>query len=1061
MTQHRILSGVLFLCLNALTCIAQNTAPNQWTWIGGSNTVTYPNGQPGVYGTLGTAAAGNIPGARDSAATWTDSSGNFWLFGGEGVDANGNFGQLNDLWKFQPSTQEWTWMGGSSTLPAVCAGSTTVACGQPGVYGTMGSAAAANIPGGRSVASYRIDSSGNFWLFAGYGFDASQNLGDLNDLWEFSLATKQWTWMGGSSTIGSSGGQPGVYGTLGSAAVANVPGSRDSAASWIDKSGQLWIYGGEGLDSQGNYGQLNDLWEFDPTNQEWTWIGGSSTLPAACATSATNGLCGWPTLYGALGVSAPGINPGSRVAAVGWTDSNDNLWLFGGLGSLFWASFDFSEIDQYDLWEFNPSTNQWAWMGGNSSLICGGSTSTPWCGQDGIYGTEGSPAIANTPPSRSNASTWSDSKGNLWLFAGAQALTTSSSGTDLCNDVWVFEASNEWAWMNGAAQFGGYSCSFTPGTYGVLGKPAAANTPSGRLGTASWTDSNGNLWAFGGYGWNNGTVVDLNDLWIYKPVAPAPKPSFELIASPNPINIGAQGPGTSTITTGTTVISILVADGFSSPVTLTATPATVNLVTAVTGSFSPPTITGAGSSTLTMSVTGAAVLIAGPIPLTITGTSGGPSQSIQVIVDVTVLGQLKAPTFSPPPGAYPTPQTVSISDSDLTEYQSQFMYYTADGTTPTQISPVYVNPITVASTTTLKAIAISVFSDQSAVTSATYTIAPAAPTPIFVPGGGNYPSAESVTLTDSAPGATIYYTTDGSAPTTNSTVYNGPIAVSSDETLEAMATANGYSQSAVSTATYTIAAATPIFAPSGGTYSSVQSVTISDSIPWATIYYTTDGSTPTTNSTIYAGLITVSSSETLQAIAAASDYSGSAVATAAYIIDLPSFSITGTAVSVTPGAPAGNTSTLSFTPSNGFTGVISLSCAITPQAASDPATCSVPASVTISGTTAQTIALTVNTTGPNGALNRTGRFVEPWMGGTALACIFAVSIPARRRKWWSVLGMLVLLFCVVGGAPGCGGSSNGGGGGGNPGTTPGTYTITVTGTSGNITQRGTVSLTVQ
>ena len=231
----------------ALTAGAQTTAPNEWTWVGGNNYVNNPNAAPGVYGTLGTPAASNIPGARDSAATWTDSSGNFWLFGGGGADANGNLGALNDLWEFQPSTLEWTWIGGSSTVPASCAGSTTIACGQPGVYGTLGSAAAANIPGARAGAWHWTDSSGNFWLFGGYGFDAGQNLGELNDLWEFNPSTKEWTWMGGSSSVASPG-QPGIYGTLGSPAAANIPGTRDSATYWIDKNGKLWLYGGEGPD---------------------------------------------------------------------------------------------------------------------------------------------------------------------------------------------------------------------------------------------------------------------------------------------------------------------------------------------------------------------------------------------------------------------------------------------------------------------------------------------------------------------------------------------------------------------------------------------------------------------------------------------------------------------------------------------------------------------------------------------------------------------------------------------------------------------------------------------
>ncbi len=445
----------------------------------------------GVYGTLGTPAASNIPGARDTAATWTDSSGNLWLFGGEGADANRNFGQLNDLWEFEPSTQQWTWIGGSSTVPASCAGSTTVPCGQPGIYGTLGSAAAANIPGGRSGASYWTDSSGNFWLFGGGGFDADHNPGGLSDLWEFNPTSKEWTWMGGSSTLPASCagitisgcGQPGVYGTLGSAAAANIPGSRDYATNWIDKTGKLWMYGGQGLDEQGNFGQLDDLWEFDPTNQEWTWMGGSSALPAACATSATNGLCGWPALYGTLGVAATGISPGSRVDALGWTDRKGNLWLFGGIGSVFWESCDFSEIDQYDLWEFQPSTQQWAWMSGNSTSICSESSGEDSCAQDGIYGTEGTPAIANIPPSRDTAMAWTDIAGNLWLFGGSQTSTTNGGGM-LCNDIWVFEpAANEWAWMNGTGPWLGSPCNQTPGSYGVLGTPAATNTPSGTSGS--------------------------------------------------------------------------------------------------------------------------------------------------------------------------------------------------------------------------------------------------------------------------------------------------------------------------------------------------------------------------------------------------------------------------------------------------------------------------------------------------------------------------------------------------------------------------------------------------
>jgi hypothetical protein len=145
-----------------------------------------------------------------------------------------------------------------------------------------------------------------------------------------------------------------------------------------------------------------------------------------------------------------------------------------------------------------------------------------------------------------------------------------------------------------------------------------------------------------------------------------------------------------------------------------------------------------------------------------------------------------------------------------------------------------------------------------------------------------------VTISDSTPNATIYYTTNGTAPTTGSSVYSGSITVNSTETLEAIAVASGDSQSAVATAAYTInlPTATPTFSIAGGVYASPQTVTISDSTPNATIYYTTNGTAPTTGSTVYGGSITVSSTETLEAIAVASGYSQSAVAKATYTIGI-------------------------------------------------------------------------------------------------------------------------------------------------------------------------------
>lgn len=140
-------------------------------------------------------------------------------------------------------TGMWTWVSGDNTV------------NQTGVYGTKGVAADANKPGARNNSVSWIDSKGNFWLFGGLGWDAASS-GRLNDLWKFDGS--RWTWVSGDS----SGDQPGVYGTKGSAANANKAGARWGSVSWIDSDGNLWLFGGEPDVSGASF--LNDLWRYSP-----------------------------------------------------------------------------------------------------------------------------------------------------------------------------------------------------------------------------------------------------------------------------------------------------------------------------------------------------------------------------------------------------------------------------------------------------------------------------------------------------------------------------------------------------------------------------------------------------------------------------------------------------------------------------------------------------------------------------------------------------------------------------------------------------------------------------
>lgn len=171
--------------------------------------------------------------------------------------------------------------------------------------------------------------------------------------------------------------------------------------------------------------------------------------------------------------------------------------------------------------------------------------------------------------------------------------------------------------------------------------------------------------------------------------------------------------------------------------------------------------------------------------------------------------------------------------------------------------------------------------------SGTTTQTPVASTPTFSPAGGTYTAAQSVTIADTTSGATIHYTTDGSTPTSSSTTYAGAITVASTTTIKALAVASGYNNSSVASATYTIslpAADAPVLSPAPGTYTDAQSVTLSDDTPGASIYYTTNGTTPTTASTLYSGAIAVSTTTPIEAIAVAPNYSSSTVTTGTYII---------------------------------------------------------------------------------------------------------------------------------------------------------------------------------
>jgi N-acetylneuraminic acid mutarotase len=505
-TVFRRSTAVLAILVAAAASLAAHAQTGEWAWMGGSSVLTHQSsgekGQPGVYGTQGQPSAANIPGGRLGAVSWTDKDGNFWLFGGGGLDSAETFGFLNDLWEFDPSTKEWTWVSGSNTIPAFNGG-------QPGIYGQQGTPAATNTPGGRSGAEGSTDANGNLWLFGGAGFDAVGTNGNLNDLWEFSPSTREWTWVGGSSNLGVNGTVPGVYGTLGSLTAGSFPGSRNNGAAWTSKDGSLWLFGGYGGSTPGQFGPLNDLWRYVPSTNQWAWMGGSSTTLQ-------------PGVYGQLGTPAPGNVPGARESAGAWVDNDGNFWLFGGTGFALVGSAD-AEGDLNDLWKFDPTTTEWAWMSGSNTLpnSCPGGGICNW---PGVYGTLGTAAAGNTPGSRASTVTWTNQDGTLWLFGGNGSDANNVPG--FLNDFWKFDpAASEWTWMGGSSMVGAGGA--TAGVYGTLGTPAAGNLPGSRTEGVAWTDIYGNFWLFGGSGSDAQAVIGyLNDLWETTPVMVTATPTL-------------------------------------------------------------------------------------------------------------------------------------------------------------------------------------------------------------------------------------------------------------------------------------------------------------------------------------------------------------------------------------------------------------------------------------------------------------------------------------------------------------------------------------------------------
>ena len=440
-------------------CHILNAQSGMWTWIKGPNT----GNDLGVSGTMGVPDIANNPEGRYQAANWIDFDGNLWIFGG--LDASHS--ERNDLWRYNPSTNIWTWINGPLTPHGI------------GIYGTQGIPSPNNIPGARGWgATSWTDKQGRLFLRGGFGYDASGIRGNLDDIWMYDIPSNQWSWMKGSNTVDILPN----YGTLQVESTNTTPGGiQENNTAWVKSDGSLWLFGGEHFDTTSAlYSFSNDIWRFNINTNNWIWMKGS-------AGQNINGN------YGSLNVESSTNLPPARGTYTRWQDKNDNFYIFGGLSSFSNGSF------YNDVWRFNSTTNNWTWISGSNQA-----------NDLGNYIQKCSPSVNAFPSARyenRTAQTLGCSD-KFWTFGG---FTYDSVGAllSVINDFWNFNTStNEWSWVSGS------NTTNSPGNYGVLNVPSPLNDPPPRGGVCLWVLPNGEVLLWGGM---NDIALKFNDMWRYIP----------------------------------------------------------------------------------------------------------------------------------------------------------------------------------------------------------------------------------------------------------------------------------------------------------------------------------------------------------------------------------------------------------------------------------------------------------------------------------------------------------------------------------------------------------------
>ncbi|MBK9196193.1 MAG: hypothetical protein IPO17_14705 [Flavobacteriales bacterium] len=338
-------------------------ATNMWTWMKGPSTFYFL----GSFGTQGIEDPANLPPAKTfGGASWVDLDGNFWMYGGENGDNYDN-NMNNDLWRYNPGTNNWTWMKG------------TFLDNPPAVWGSLGVPDINNQPPARNNCyGTWVDDQGDLWMFGGAFLQQPSD-----DLWRYTIATNTWTWMNGSQTTNALAD----YGTMGMTSGNEHPGRTPGlcvgqgrgrpvvVARREHRCGLLWL--GRCLAPGSNERRVDmdvRVAEREPCAGRWHCV------------RTEHHERSWQTI------------DQSHLANTGWTHVDLRI------GVEQWQSeFHYS---RNDLWTFCPATLTWT-LGARAGRQ-----------QDPAGGTLGVAAPTNRPNGRSIASAWVAQNGDLYLFGG-------------------------------------------------------------------------------------------------------------------------------------------------------------------------------------------------------------------------------------------------------------------------------------------------------------------------------------------------------------------------------------------------------------------------------------------------------------------------------------------------------------------------------------------------------------------------------------------------------------------------------------------------------------------